>query len=57
MRGKAKISVCERVITSRQSGDCPVYSQEFIYIGAVYGPWSVCTINKTLLPIIKWCPE
>ena len=38
-------------ITSGQSGDCPVYSQEFIYIWVAHRPWSVRTINRTLFLI------
>ena len=42
-------------ITSGQSGDCPVYSQGFIYIWVAHGPWSVRTVNKTLFTINKPC--
>ena len=38
-------------ITSGQSGDCPVYSQGFIYVWVAHRPWSVHTINKTLFLI------
>ena len=38
-------------ITSGQSGDCPVYSQGFIYIWVAHRPRSVRTINRTLFLI------
>jgi hypothetical protein len=42
-------------ITSGQSGDCPVYSQGFIYIWVAHRPWSVHTVNGTLFVINEPC--
>ena len=38
-------------ITSGQSGDCPVYSQGFIYTWGSRTDHGLCVVNKTLLPI------